>query len=54
MRFIRAFWGDLTAEHQKFIDEIKKCALDKSLKEIVYVWGERNYKFIKSLYFKFT
>jgi hypothetical protein len=49
MRFIRAFWGDLTTEHQKFIGEIRKCATNKSLNEIVYVWGETNNKFIKSL-----
>jgi hypothetical protein len=49
MRFIRAFWGDLTVNNQKYIDELRKAAVDKSLNEIVYVWGEINYKFISSL-----
>ena len=49
MRFIRAFWGDLRVDKQKYVNELKNAALNKSLNEIVYVWGEENYKFIRSL-----
>ena len=49
MRFIRAFWGDLRVEREKYVKELQTASLDKSLNEVVYVWGEENNKFISSL-----
>ena len=48
MRFIRAFWGDLRVEREKYVKELQTASLDKSLNEVVYVWGEENNKFIMS------
>ena len=48
MKFIRAFWGDLRTDRQKYIKEIREAARNRSLNEIVYVWGDENYDVIKS------
>lgn len=49
MRFIRAFWGHLDNFNQRHKNEIIDCSKNKNLREIVYVWGLKNYNFIKSL-----
>jgi len=51
MRFIRAFWGDIDYDNGKYKKEILNIANTSNLNDYVYVWGEENYKFIKSLGF---
>lgn len=47
MRFIRAFWGDIRVDKEKFIREIRHAAKQR-LNELVYVWGDENYNILKS------
>lgn len=49
MKFIRAFWGDLKNFNGKHRNEIICASNNKSLNDIVYVWGEENNKFLKLL-----
>lgn len=47
MKFIRAFWGDIKVDKEKFINEIRHAAKHR-LNELVYVWGDENYDILKS------
>jgi hypothetical protein len=49
MKFIRAFWGDLSNFNERHKHEIIEVSKNKNLNEMVYVWGVENNKFIKSL-----
>jgi len=52
MKFIRSFWGDLNNFNQRHKKEIIEVSKNKSLYEVVFVWGTENYNFIKSLGFE--
>ena len=47
MKFIRAFWGDIKVDKEKYITEIRHAAKQR-LNELVYVWGDENYDILKS------
>lgn len=47
MKFIRAFWGDIRTDKEKYITEIRHAAKNR-LNELVYVWGDENYDILKS------
>lgn len=48
MKFIRALWGDLEHHDSKPRKEIIRCSKEQRFDEVVFVWGESNYDFIKS------
>ena len=52
MKFIRSFWGYLNNFNQRHKKEIIEASKNKSLHEVVFVWGTENYNFIKSLGFE--
>lgn len=54
MKFIRAFWGDLNNFNQRHRNEIINISKNTKLNEMVFVWGNMNYEFIKSLGFDCT
>jgi hypothetical protein len=52
MKFIRAFWGDLNNFNQRHRKEIINASGNKDLSEVVYVCGDKNCDYIKSLGFE--
>jgi hypothetical protein len=52
LRFIRAYWGDLSAFGGRHSDEILNIRNTSKLDDYVYVWGQSNYNYIKSLGFE--
>ena len=53
-KFIRAFWGNLDNFNQRHKIEINNTSKNKDLSEMVYVWGDKNCNYIKSLGFEVT
>ncbi len=49
VQFIRSYWGDLENFFRRHKDEIENISKKSKLNETIYVWGEYNYNFIKSL-----
>ena len=52
MRFIRAYWGDLSSFNGRHLKEIVHISSTSKLNDYVYVWGTGNYEYIKSLGFE--
>lgn len=52
MRFIRAYWGDLSAFNGRHLDEILSIKITSKLNDYVYVWGQSNYDYLTSLGFE--
>jgi hypothetical protein len=54
IKFIRSFWGNLNNFNQRHRIEINNASKNKDLNEMVYVWGDKNSNYIKSLGFEVT
>ncbi len=54
IKFIRSFWGNLNNFNQRHRIEINNASKNKDLNEMVYVWGNKNCDYIKSLGFEVT
>jgi len=52
LRFIRAYWGDLSAFNGRHLDEILNIKSTSKLNDYVYVWGQSNYDYLTSLGFE--
>jgi hypothetical protein len=47
MKFIRAFWGNIKVDKEKYITEIRHAGKSR-VDELVYVWGDDNYNILTS------